>query len=133
MPAMANITVKKADGTTDIVYTALTPSSGDRTKAVWRVESIGTIAGNRPVLEVSSKATANGQARIVEGKLMYPETFTDTTTGIISVRLRDIGSFTTTIDIRGVDATHNELAAQFANLLKSTLIQSVIASGFNAT
>lgn len=133
MPQMANITVKKSDGTTDIIYTALTPSSGDRTKAVWRVESIGAIAGNRPVLEIQSKASQNGQARIVEGKLSYPETYTDSTTGVTAVRLRDIGSFTTTIDTRGVDSTHNEMAAQFANLLKSALIQSIMSSGYNAT
>lgn len=133
MPSMANITVKKFDGTTDIVYTALTPSSGDRTKSVWRVESIGSIAGNRPVLEIQSKGTQNGQARIVEGKLQMPETFTDTTTGIISVRLRDIFSFTATVDLRGVDGTHNETAAQAANLMKSSLIQSILSSGYNAT
>lgn len=133
MPQMANITIKKADGTTDVVYTALTPSSGDRTKAVWRVESIGAIPGNRPVLEISSKASQNGQARIVEGKMSYPETYTDSTTGVIAVRLRDVASFVTTVDQRGVDTTHNEMAAQFANLLKSALVQSIISTGYNAT
>ncbi|DAD50928.1 coat protein [ssRNA phage SRR6049586_1] len=33
MPAIANITVKKNDDTTDIVWTAVQPSSGDGTPA----------------------------------------------------------------------------------------------------
>lgn len=133
MPQMANITIKKADGTTDIIYVALTPSSGDRTKAVWRVESMGSVPGNRPLLEISSKASQNGQARIVEGKMSYPETYTDSATGVTAVRLRDVGSFVTTVDQRGTDTTHNEMAAQFGNLICSALVQSIIASGFNAT
>lgn len=130
MPNMAAITVKKFDGTTDVTYTNLNPSAGDRTKALWRVESIGTIAGNRPILEIQSKASNDGRFRIVEGKLTMPETFVDSTTGITAVRTRDMLSFTSSIDLTGADATHNELAAQAANLLKSALIQSVITTGF---
>lgn len=130
MPTMANITVKKADGTTDVTYTALNAASGDRSVAKWRVESIGTIAGNRPIMEVSSKASQNGQYRIVEGKLTYPETVTDSTTGIISVKSRELFSFTSTIDLTSADAVIAEMAAQAANLLKSTLLQSVLTSGY---
>lgn len=131
MPNMANITVKKADNTTDVTYVAINPSAGDRTKALWRIETIGDVAGNRPVLEISSKGSLNGQYRIVEGKLTYPETVTDSTTGITSVRTRDVLSFTSTLDSQGKDSTHSEIAAQAANLLKSSLIQSVLTTGFS--
>lgn len=133
MPSMADITVKKNDGTTDVVYVALTPSSGDRTAAQWRVEAIGTVPGNRPVFQITSRYSADRQARIVEGKLVYPETYTDSTTGIVSTRLRDSFSFTEIIRLDGSDATTNELAAQAANLMKSTLIQSVLKAGFAPT
>lgn len=47
MPNMANITVKKADGTTDVVYTALTPSAGDKTSARWSLTASSTKANLR--------------------------------------------------------------------------------------
>lgn len=130
MPQMANITVKASNGTTDVIYVALNPSAGDRTKALWRVEAVGSVAANRPYLEITSKASANRQFRIVEGKISYPETYTDASTGLVAVRTRDMFSFTSTIDSNGSDATHQEIAAQAANLLKSALVQSVLLTGF---
>ncbi len=133
MPSMANITVKKADGTTDVVYTQLTPSAGDKVPAQWRVESIGTVAGNRPTYSVTSRYTADKKARIVEGKLTYPETFTDSTTGIISVRNREVYSHSSIVHLDVADSVVAELAAQGANLQKSVLIQDVLKSGFAPT
>jgi hypothetical protein len=130
MPNMADITIKKADGTTDIVYKALNPSGGDKIAAKWRVDAIGTIAANRPILEIASKSSINSQFRIVEGKLTYPETFTDSTTGIIAVRTRELFSFTFTQDTTSADATILEAAKQSGNLMASTLVQAVFASGF---
>lgn len=130
MPNMADITVKKFDGTTDIVYVALSPSAGDKTPAQWRVEAIGTVPGNRPTLAVTSRYSVDRQARVVEGKLIYPETFTDSTTGIVATRLRESFSFTHIIRQDAADATTKELSAQAANLLKSALIQSVLLTGF---
>lgn len=130
MPNMANITVKKADGTTDIIYVNLSPSAGDTTPAMWRVESIGSIPGNRPALQCTSKFTADRRARIVTVKLVYPETYTDSTTGIIQTRLRTSDSYTRIIPLDASDSVNQESAAQFANLLKSTLLQQVLSSGF---
>lgn len=39
MPAMANIVIKKADGTTDITYDALTGAGSDGSPAVWRQDT----------------------------------------------------------------------------------------------
>lgn len=130
MPNMANIVVKKADGTTDITYTGLSPSAGDNTPAQWRVESIGTIAGNRPVLKVSSKYTADHKARIINVKLVYPETYTDANSGLVMTRLRTSDSYTRIFPLDASDTVIQESMAQFANLLKSTLIQDVGKTGF---
>lgn len=130
MPNMADITIKKADGTTDITYTALTPSSGDKVPAQWRVESLGTVAGNRPTLTVSARFSQDRKARLVEGRVVLPETFTDSTTGIISVRNREMLSFNSVIHLDASDSFVNELAAQSANLLKSALMQSVLKTGY---
>lgn len=133
MPNMADLTIKKADGTTDVTYVALTPSGGDRIAAQWRVEAIGAVAGNRPVFTISAKSSADKQARIIEGKLSYPETFTDSTTGIVSTRLRETYAFTAIVRQDAADATTAEFAAHAANLVKHTLIQSVIKTGYAPT
>jgi hypothetical protein len=133
MPTMANITVKKADGTTDIVYTALTPSAGDKVAAQWRVESIGVVAGNRPVFQVMTRASQDKGARIIEGKLVYPETFTDSTTGLISTKNRELFSFSAITHMNASDSAIAELAAQAANLVKSILIQDVLKTGYAPT
>lgn len=133
MPAMANITVKKADGTTSVTYTAIIPSGGDKLKAVWRQETYAGSPANRPILEISAKYNTAGNQRIVEGKLSYPELVTDTNLGVTTVRLKDIGSFAFTQDLRNVDATVNEAAAQFANLIASTLIQECLRTGVAPT
>lgn len=130
MPNMADITIKKADGTTDITYSALTPSSGDKVPAQWRVEGLGTVAGNRPTLTVSSRYSQDRKARLVEGRVVLPETFTDSTTGIISVRNREMLSFNSVIHLDTSDSVISELAAQSANLLKSAIMQSVLKTGF---
>lgn len=130
MPNMASITVKKADNTTDIIYVSQSPASGDATPARWRVDSIGTVPGNRPVLTVSSKSTANGGARIVNGKLVFPETYTDTTTGIVAVRNSVSISFNAIVPQNLTDTSIVESCAQFANLLKATLIQDTLKSGY---
>lgn len=133
MPSMANITVKKADGTTDVVFTALSPSAGDKVPAQWRVESIGSISGNRPTFNITTRSSQDKKARIVEGKFLYPETFTDSTTGLISVKNREMFSFSAILHANATDAVIAEVAAQAANLVKSALIQDVIKTGFAPT
>jgi hypothetical protein len=130
MPSMADLSVKKADGTTVVVYNALAPSSGDRTAAQFRQEAASPIAANRPTFTVSSKASANGKARIVEYNYLYPATYTDTSTGITSVlaSVKASGSFIFSKDIS--DDVLSEAAAQMSNVLTSTLIQSVLKSGY---
>lgn len=130
MPNMASITIKKADGTTDVTYVNQSPASGDATPARWRVEAIGSVPGNRPTFTVFSKSTANGAARVVTGKLVFPETYTDSTTGLVAIRNTASASFTAIIPQNLTDITIAETAAQFANLFRATLIQDSIKSGF---
>lgn len=131
MPTANNLTVKKYDGTTDVTYTVISGAPGDRLPALWRNDAFATTAGNRPVFSVASKAVQNGKnARVVEAKLQYPELYTDSTTGITSVRLKDVASAAITIDLSGSDTTHQELVAQFFNLCNSTSMRTVFTSGY---
>jgi len=85
MPTMANITVKKSDGTTDVTFSALQGSSGDGVAAVWRCESVGTAAGHKPSVTMTSRWNGPRTARRVDASFMYPQIATDTATGLTSV------------------------------------------------
>lgn len=129
MATATNLTVKKHDGTTDVVYTVVSGAPGDKLPAIWRNEAFSPIAGNRPVFTIASKAVQNGKnARVVEAKLQYPELFTNSTTGVTAVRLKDVASAAFTIDLDGADALHQETVAQFLNLCKA--LTASITAGY---
>lgn len=60
---MADITIKKADGTTNVVYSTLTASAGDRSPAVWRSNSSATLRGNRTTAQMETRWNGPGTAR----------------------------------------------------------------------
>lgn len=133
MPSMADIVIKKADGTTDITLTALTPSSGDKSRALWRQESVGTVQANRPTAECVGRYSQNGKFRVVDVRFSYPETYTDSTTGLVRIRDRALFTGTFNLPVENNDTSNNEFAAQSVNWLKSTLMQLVIKGGFAPT
>lgn len=133
MANMADVTVKKFDGTTDIVYTALTPSAGDATPAAWRSNSVSVAAGFRPQMQISSKFNGQKTARRVDYIFVYPETAVDSTTGITSVINRVIGSGSFSLPENTPDTVKQEAVLQSINLLKSALISGSIISGYAPT
>lgn len=133
MPNMADITVKKADGTTSIVFSALTPSSGDKVAAQWRSETAGAAASLRPTFQVRSEWNGPRTARRVDFSYQYPFTVTDTTTSVTSVKARIPFSGSMTIPAEIPDSVVAEGVAQGTNLLTSALIVSVFKAGYAPT
>lgn len=133
MPNMANITIKKADGTTSVTLTALNPSGGDRSLALWRDMASSTLSGAQTELTCSSKEAAGGTQRIVTWKLRMRYAVTDSTTGRIIVVKEAPASASITVDKGVPDNIHSELAAQFANVLASVLANQVNTTGFSPT
>lgn len=133
MPSMANITVKKNDGTTDIVWTGVCPSSGDGVPAIWRSETVGSAPAHFPMLELRSRYNGQKTARRMDVNYVYPEIATDSTTSLVSVVNRIPFQLTAAIP-QGVPATViAEAVSQFANLLASTLLKDSFKSGFSPT
>lgn len=128
MPSMANIVVKKADGTTDITYTALTPSAGDRVAAQWR-ENTAAVAGHRPV--VSARAQYNGprdaRKEVITAK--YP--YVDPVSGLVTATIPM--SWEGTVPLSVPDTAIAEAIHQFTNLLASTLMRDSMKSGYMPT
>lgn len=131
MPAMADITVKKADNTTDILWTAMSPSAGDKVPAIWRSNTVGASVAFRPELQMWSFSASGGTQRSVKTSLVYPILEVD---GSIT---RVIGYCTqvteTKLLLKATDADAGEAVAQGINLLDSTLLVAAIKAGFAPT
>lgn len=132
MPNMADIVVKKNDGVTNVTYTALVPSAGDKTPAIWKNNSVGTAAGHRPQLTLVSKDTGTGTARRVEFEFSYPSLVvgTDGKTNIAE-KGGSSGSFLVPKGMADTDVA--EYIAQCCNLLASALIVSCLKAGYAPT
>lgn len=131
MTQAADITVKKADGTTDIVWTLMQPASGDGSSAVWRSNTVGTSPAVRPQMSVSSKTAATG-VRHVNGTISYPSYVVDAN-GVPQIQGVNYFNFHASVAPGTLDSDSSQCAAQAANLLASTLMKTVNASGFAPT
>jgi len=132
MPQMADITVKKNDGTTDIVYTAMIPSAGDKSAAIWRSNTVGTAAAFRPELQAISAPNGPRTARRVGLKYTYPSLVTGSD-GKINVSDRLILEVSAVVPQGMLDTDVNEAVSQGLNLCASTLIKSTVKAGFAPT
>lgn len=132
MPNLADITVKKNDGTTDIVYTGVVPSAGDKSPAIWRSNSVGTAQAHKPELLVSGQFNGPRTARRLTIKYFYPSLVTGSD-GRTSVSDRAIADVTVTLPQGMADTDINEFGSQFVNLLASSLGRSMVKSGYAAT
>jgi hypothetical protein len=132
MPQLANITVKKNDGTTDVVYTGVVPSAGDKSPAVWRSNSVGAAMAFRPEFRLTSQSNANRTLRRVEGTYTYPTTATDSA-GKTVVADRGFINFSAGVPQSMPDADVNEFVSQGLNLLVSTLVKDSVKTGYAPT
>lgn len=129
MPTLANITVKKADGTTDVVYTAVAGASGDQTPALFRNNTVGTTIAERPTLLVRSASNASKTARRVRVDYSWPIMKTDAGGNKVPAG-RMSGEATVLIPESQTPETIAEQAAQFGHLLASTLLVASFQEGF---
>lgn len=128
MPNMANITVKKADGTTDVVYTALTPSAGDKTSARWSLTAFSAKANLRPTLECTSRYNNARTARNISMTLKFPEIAS--VSGVDNIIGTGIVTIQGVVPLQVSDSVISELVAQSANMFKTVLIQDSFKIGY---
>jgi len=133
MPAAASITVKKNDGTTDVVYVSLVPSGGDKSPFIARQDAATGYPGQKPKLSILSRDNGEKTARRVEGQFTFPSVYTDTATSTTKLLATAIGSFSCVIPANMPVTDANEFGAQFGNLLASALIKSVNQQGYAPT
>lgn len=133
MPAIANITIKKANGTTDITYAAKSPSAGDGVPAVWRSDTVGFAQAHQPEFRLAAREASKGLKRALRSTYVYPQIATNSTTGVTSVIDKAVFSFDATIPKGMAAADVSEAAYQFANIVASALVKQCLADGVSAT
>lgn len=126
MPNISNLTVKKADGTTDVTYTALNPAGGDGIPAIFRSQTVGTAPAANPEVRVSSRSSKTG--RVLRITAQYPKV--QTISGVETVTTGAALTVEMQISSNQSATDSTEAAAQFVNILKTPLIQSCLNTGF---
>lgn len=135
MPTMANITVKKADGTTDIVYDALSASGGESSPAVWRQDTgavAGLPVGLRAVFKLQSQWNGPKTARQMKFNFVLPYAVQDSTTTLYSAKDRVVLDGIITLP-QGIPAATLNEAVQALNLLAASLTKTAVQSGYAPT
>jgi hypothetical protein len=130
MPQAADITVKKADGTTNVTWTLVSASGGDKTPALWRNTSAPGTNGQKPWFQCQSKWNGDRTARRVDVQGFYPNVYTDTTTSLTQVQSQRLISASFVLPNDLPTSVAQEAAAQLPNLIASALMEATFASGF---
>lgn len=133
MSSMANITVKKDDNATDIVYVAKQPSSGDGVPSRWRADSAGTADSFKPELTIAGHLNGSGTARWLNLKFTMPQVFTDTTTNLSAVNSKVQASLDMSFPVTCPDTVVNEAVSQLFNLINKTDLRTIFKERFPPT
>jgi len=131
MPQMANITVKASNGTTDVVYNAQTPSSGDKVAARWAVELAHAIPAFRPILTMRTQDNGPKTARAVDIELSFPIIVTENSVDrkAATVPIKVHATLPTNVSSVAV----KEPIYQIGNLVSAALIRAAMEAGFAPT
>lgn len=133
MPSFGNLTVKKYDGTTDVVYTAKAPAAGDGSNAIFRNETVGSTIAQQPEFRFRAQAaTKKGiPYRVANSSYKWPKSITNSTTGEVTV----VNGVTVTVQVE-VNQTMsaadiNEAVYQSLNLAAHASVKQGCRDGYS--
>jgi len=133
MTAATNLTIKKNDGTTDIVWSLMAASGGDKSPAVWRSTTATGTAGQQPFMSMQSRDNGDKTARRTDMTFVYPSVYTDAASGLTKVRSKSIITVSAVLPLDTASADVLEQAAQFAHLLGTSLLIGSLQAGYSPT
>lgn len=128
MPKLVDIIVKKADGTTDVTYTAVQGAAGEN-PALFRNNTVGSTLTERPTLLVKASPNGAGGARRVRVDFSWPLVSQDAGGNKVPAG-RMTGEASVLIPQNQSVVVIAEQAHQFANVIASTLIKASFEEGF---
>lgn len=129
MPTIANIVIKKADGTTDVTYKAIQGAAGPNNPATFRNETVGTTVAQYPSLLVKASDNGARTARRIRVDFAWPTTSQDAG-GNVQVTGRMSGEASVLIPLNQAPAVIKEQAYQFAHLIASTMVKASFDEGY---
>lgn len=125
MSAAASITVKKNDGTTDVVYGVLEGRSGDN-PARWKAPALGATPATQPELRINSRNIAGTDRVKVVATFMYPYSVVNSTTGVTTVQDREIFRLEYTGSLAIPQTSRDEAVSQGMNLLANAAFKTML-------
>jgi len=124
MSSAANITVKKNDGSTDVVFSVLQGMSGV-TPAQYKAPALGATPATQPELRVHSRMSPAGVGKVI-ATFMYPYSVVNSTTGITSVEKRESFRLEYSGSLDVPQAVRDEAASQGMNLLATAAFKTML-------
>lgn len=132
MPNMANITIKNA-ANADVVWVAASPSSGEKSPAVWRFNAQSDKLAFRPTFALTMKENGRRNGRIFSAEFKFPLAGENSDTGspylYATIPFNVSGTLPTNVDVM----TLENAFVQFGNLLASALIRAAATEGYAPT
>lgn len=125
MSTIANITVKKNDGTTDVIYTAMEGRSGDN-PARWKAPALGATPLTQPELRIGQKSVNGSDKGKVIATFVYPFHVVNSTTGVTTIEDRELFRLEYTGSNAIPQATRDEAVSQGMNLLGSSAVKTML-------
>lgn len=120
---MRDITVKKADGTTDVLFTAIIGAANDQSPAIWRNTAPSSVPMAQPEFAMSSKDNGNKTARRVAHSGVWPVAYANPETGLFKVVTQASHSGSFLLPSNMDPTTIREFVHQYTNWLASELIR----------
>lgn len=131
MPQMADVTVKAADGTTNVVYVSKVPSAGDKSPAKWTADAASTTRDHRPVATLMSKDNGDRSARVMTYVGNVP--IVRTIDGVPTVVARVPANFEIRVPGGITDVETGEAVARHVNFCAASLPKQVFVDGYAPT
>lgn len=132
MPSIANMTVKKNDGTTDITYSYVMGASGEN-PALYRAPALGATAVTAPEVRIVSRQISGGKFNRVTGTAKYPYSVVNSTTGVTSLQNFLLARCELTVPIEMPQASIDEGVSQLLNCFAHSQFKSACKEGFAPT
>jgi hypothetical protein len=133
MTVGVDIAVKKDDGATNITWSIVSGSGGDKSPALWRSNSAAGTLGQKPMFYCASKSNQAGDVRRIDMYGSFPGVYTNSSTGQTEVRGKCTFSASFAVPQNMTSTDVAEFASQVTNLIADVNLKSAIKTGFAPT
>lgn len=133
MPQATDLTVKNGEATpVDKTFTLLTPASGYGSIAEWALKE-GAISSVFPRFTAAARPSTKGNGKVLQVKFKMPSSYTDTVTGLTSVKSGFEFNGTISVPDDFPESLKADASSFVGNLLTHALVVSMMKDGLPAT